>query len=439
MMHSNKIFFFILIALCSSLQLSAQTDILTVQEAIRQAIANNFGIAIQRNESEIAQINNNWAYAGAIPQISATATKTIGVNNLEQHLSNGTITKKNGNTSQGLNAGVAINWRVFDGFKMFATKRKLEELERGGAYAFRKNINETVYNVISTYYNIVTLNEQLQATREQIELYNNRYTLAQRRFEIGTGAKYEVLETQVDLNEQQSNLLSFLNAIALEKTKLYNYMGKRPDTAYTVADTILVQPLPLFTEVQQQIDTGNADLLLASSDLAVLMETRKEINAARLPSVDLGAYYNFGRSRNGAGFTLLNQTYGPSGSVGISIPLFSGMIVKKQLQVADLQIASQQIEILRVKNDVLTALSNAYINYNNALKTIALEKDNLKLAAENISIATERYKVLNITAVELRQIQISYYAVKNRLFNALLQAKLAETGIALLTGQIAQL
>lgn len=439
MTRLNKIFSFTLIALLSSFQLSAQTDILTVQEAIRQAIANNYGIAIQKNESEIAEINNNWAYAGAIPQISATATKTIGVNNLEQHLSNGTITKKNGNTSQGLNAGVAINWRVFDGFKMFATKRKLEELERGGEYAFRKNINETVYNVISTYYNIVTLNEQLQATREQIELYNNRYTLAQRRFEIGTGAKYEVLETQVDLNEQQSNLLSFLNAIALEKTKLYNYMGKRPDTAYTVADTILVQPLPLFSGVQQQIDTGNADLLLASSDLAVLMENRKEINAARLPSVDLGAFYNFGRSRNGAGFTLLNQTYGPSGSVGISIPLFSGMIVKKQLQVADLRIENQQIEILRVKNDVQTALSNAYINYNNALKTIALEKDNLKLAAENISIATERYKVLNITAVELRQIQISYYAVKNRLFNALLQAKLAETGIALLTGQIAQL
>ena len=103
----------------------------------------------------------------------------------------------------------------------------MEELERNGEYVFRKNLNETVYNVITSYYNIVTLNEQIKATLEQISLYNDRYFLAQRRFEIGTGAKYEVLEAQVDLNEQRSNLLSLQNSIALAKSSLSNLMGKK--------------------------------------------------------------------------------------------------------------------------------------------------------------------------------------------------------------------
>lgn len=419
--------------------LYAQDTLLTAQDAVKNAIENNYGIIISKNEIEIGSINNNWANAGAIPVISASANKAMGTNNLDQRLSNGTVTRKKGNTTQNLSAGLEVNWRVFDGFKMFATKSKLEELERNGEYAFKKNLNETIYNVITSYYNIVTLNEQKNATLEQIDLYTDRYNLAQRRFEIGTGAKYEVLEAQVDLNEQKSNLLSLQNSIAIAKSSLCNLMGNNPDTSFQVIDTILVQPLSPYQDIQNKIDNQNPDLLLANSQLIILTQGKKEINAARLPSVDLNGFYNFSRNRNGAGFTRLNQTYGPSGSIGISIPLFNGNLVKKQLSISDIQIKNQNLSIAQTKNDIQEALTNAYINYNNALKAIELEKNNLVLASENIMIATERYKKLNITSVELRQIQISYNAAKNRLYDALYQAKVAETTVALLSGDIANL
>ena len=428
-----------LIFLFLNSQLFAQDSILTPQAAVKYAIENNFGVIISKNNIEIGSINNNWANAGAVPVISATANKVVGVNNLQQHLSNGTVTKKNGNTTQNFNAGIEVDWQIFDGFKMFATKKRLEELERNGEYSFRKNLNETVYNVITSYYNIVTLEAQLKATEEQISLYTDRYNLAERRFEIGTGAKYEVLEAQVDLNEQRSGLLSLENSIALAKSSLNNLMGKQPDTGYNVIDTIKFESLPTFSEVKEKIENQNPDILLANSDLAILTQTKKEVNAARLPSVVLSGFYNFARNKNGAGFTLLNQTYGPSGSVGVSIPLFNGGLVKKQLAVTDIQIKNQQLTIDQTRNNLQTVLNNDYINYQNALKAIELEKNNLKLASENIFIATERYRKLNITSVELRQIQISYNAVKNRLYDALYQAKIAEAEIALLTGEIENL
>jgi outer membrane protein TolC len=149
--------------------LCAQDTLLTAQDAVKNAIENNYGIIISKNEIEIGSINNNWANAGAIPVISASANKTVGTNNLDQRLSNGTVTRIKVNTTQNLSAGLEVNWRVFDGFKMFATKSKLEELERNGEYAFKKNLNETIYNVITSYYNIVTLNDQKNATLEQID------------------------------------------------------------------------------------------------------------------------------------------------------------------------------------------------------------------------------------------------------------------------------
>ena len=412
---------------------------MTAEEAVKTAIENNYGVIISKNEIEIGSINNSWANTSAIPIVSATASKQVGVNNLQQHLSNGTITTKNGNKTQNLNAGVAVNWRIFDGLKMFATKKRLEELERSGEYSFRKNLNEIVFNVISSYYNIVTLNEQKKATLEQISLYNDRYNLAQRRLEIGTGAKYEVLQAEVDLNEQRSNLLSLQNSIAIAKSSLQSLLGKNPDTSFSIVDTITVMPLPLYVDVQNKINQQNPDVLLANSQLYILNQEKKEINAARLPSVELNGYYNFARNSNGAGFNLLNQTYGPSGSVGISIPIFSGIVVKKQLQISDIQIRDQQITIEQTRNNLETQLKNAYINYNNALKAIELERNNLVLARENIMIATERYKRLNITSVELRQIQISYNDARNRLYNDLYQAKIAEATVGLLSGDIANL
>lgn len=417
----------------------SQTDLLTVQDAIRLSIENNYGILIAKNEIEIGAINNNWANAGAIPVISATANKAVGLSNLDQKLNNGTFTQKKGSTTQNLNAGVAVNWRVFDGFKMFATKQKLEELEKRGEYIFRKNLNETVYNVVSAYYNIVTLNEQSEASKEQITLYKDRFNLAQRKYEIGTGAKFEVLEAEVDLNAQRSNLLALDNEIALAKSSLNNLMGRSPQSGFSVIDTIVVQSLPSLTDANSKIETQNPDVLLANTDLAILMQEKKEINAARLPIVNLNGFYNFAKSRNSAGFTLFNQSYGPSGSVGVSIPIFNGGLVKKQLQISDIDIKNQQLSIAQTKNDIATALNNAYINFHNSLKAIELEKENLILATENIKIAMERYRVLNITSVELRQIQISYNAVKNRLYNALLQAKMAEAGVSLLMGDIENL
>lgn len=412
---------------------------MTAQEAVKTAIENNYGVIISKNEIEIGSINNSWANAGVIPTVSATATKQVGVNNLQQKLNNGTVITKNGNSSQNLNAGIAVNWKIFDGLKMFATKKRLEELERNGEYAFRKNLNETVYNVISSYYNIVTLNEQRKATLEQISLYNDRYDLAERRFEIGTGAKYEVLQAQVDLNEQRSNLLALDNSIATAKASLLNLLGKQPDTSFNVVDTILLADLPAYTDVQNKIAKQNPDLLLANSQLYILKQQKKEINAERLPSVNLNGYYNFARNSSSAGFNLFNQTYGPSGSIGVSVPIFAGIVVKKQLQINDIQERDQQITVEQTKNNIETELTNAYLNYNNALKSIELEKNNLVLAKENIMIATERYKRLNITSVELRQIQISYNDARNRLYNALYQAKIAEATVALLSGDIANL
>ena len=106
------------------------TTKLTVDEAIRIAVEKNFDVEIVKNEQEIGIINNNWGTAGALPNVSVNSTLGIASNNLEQRLTNGTVIKRNGAILRNQNAGLAVSWRIFDGMRMFASKRRLEELEK---------------------------------------------------------------------------------------------------------------------------------------------------------------------------------------------------------------------------------------------------------------------------------------------------------------------
>jgi len=421
---------------CIPFLVAAQSPVLSLKEAVTIAMKNNFDVVIAKNVTDIGKINNNWGNAGALPVISATANRTLATNNIEQALANGTSNKRDGASVNNFNAGVAVNWQFFDGMRMFATKKRLEELEKIGELSFTKMVNEAVYNLITAYYDIVRLNQQAIAVKEVIGLYQERLKIAETRFNIGSSAKPDLLQAKVDLNEQQSALLLIDNSISIGKTNLNNILARHPSTPFEIKDSFSIsKPIDLVA-IQQKIDTQNPDVLLVKSNLAVLMQTKKEINADRLPTASLNGNYNFIKNKSGGGFILLNQTYGPSATLGISIPIFRGGVVKQQLKVADINIKNQQIAAAQLRNQLQSTLINSYANYNNGLKLVTMEQQNLVIVKENNFINLERFKKSSITSVELRQGQINYSDAQTRLINAQFVSKIAEADMLLLSGEI---
>ncbi len=425
--------------LISSIAFSQIIQKLTVDEAIKIAVEKNFEVVLEKNAQDIGRINNNWGTAGLWPTISLNGSTGIASNNLEQRLQNGTTIKRNGALLRNLNSGLAVSWRVFDGMRMFATKKRLEELEKIGELSFRSQINTTVFNIIGSYYQIVQLNQQKKALQEIIKFFEERKQIAESRFTIGTAPKTDFLQAQVDLNQQKGNLLSIENNIRVAKANFNNLLARTPETVFDVLEEIQPDASISFAALQQKSLTDNYDLLLAQSNLSVLVQQKKEITSLRLPSVTLNGNYNLSQSKNDAGFTLFNRNLGPNGNIGIAIPLFQGGNIKRQERVADIGIKNQQVVLDQLKNQVNTNLVNAYYNFQNALNLVELEKSTLLLIQENNIIATERFRKLAITSLELRQVQIDYINGQTRYINALFQAKLAEAEMKLIAGDLSKL
>jgi len=88
--------FFPIILLVFSLKIYSQ-DILSLDEAITQALSQNYNILLSVNDKEIAQTANSWYAAGKLPSVTANGVWNNSITNLLQKLSNGTVIERNGN------------------------------------------------------------------------------------------------------------------------------------------------------------------------------------------------------------------------------------------------------------------------------------------------------------------------------------------------------
>ena len=193
--------------LINILAFAQDTSKMSVDDAIRIAVEKNFDVEIVKNEQQIGAINNNWGTAGLWPNISLNSTLSIASNNLEQKFFDGREINRNGAILRNINAGFAVSWRIFDGMRMFASKRRLEELEKMGELSFRSQVNTTVFNVIASYYEIVSLNQQRKALQATIKFFEERKLIAESRFTIGTAPKTDFLQADFVLNQQKGSLL----------------------------------------------------------------------------------------------------------------------------------------------------------------------------------------------------------------------------------------
>ncbi len=411
---------------------------LSLREAINLALEKNFNLRIARNNEEIAMIENNWGNAGRLPNVSGGSGYSFSSNNLNQKLTNGTVITRNGATFQNENANVTAQWRVYGGGRVLAAKDRLEETEKISNLQFRQQANQVVFEVITAYLNVLRFEKQRETTLEAIKLFEERMVLAENRFNIGVAAKSDYLQAVADFNAQKSLVISIENNLSISKALLNERLARNPEEPFQVdfqlSDT-KIEPLPVLAAA---IDTLNPDLLINRSQSVVLAKQYKEINALRLPSVNLNAGANLNNSQNSAGFTLQNTTYGPNAGISVAIPIFQGGVIKQQLRVNKVLQNSQLVSYDLQKNSLLTSLSNAYSTYKNAQRTYELELSNIEVIKENNLIAMERFKKASITTVEFRQTQLDLIESQTRVINSIYLMKQAEADILLIMGKLVE-
>jgi outer membrane protein len=411
-------------------------QILTLNEALKLALANNYSIQLAKNEAEIAQNSNYAGAAGMLPTVAATASQDNVVNNTQQKFLNGTENNKDGAKSNQLSAGVELGWTIFDGLKMFATKNKLNQLQAIGELRMRGQIEQNFSRIIRAYFDIVQNKKQLNALQQSVNISTDRLKLANDKLAVGKVSKTEVLKAQVDLNTDKSALMKQQNLVQNAKANLNQLLARDLTTDYEVDDKIEINKDLKLADLQSKAQNQNTNLMITKKNYQVSAFSINEIRAERMPTVQLRTGYNYNRQTSEAGFLQSSQNIGYHYGAALSLNVFNGFSVDKRLLNARLSLKSTDFVLKDSLTKLDLAIQQNYNSYAMALQLLQFETENVTVAQSNFDLANEQYKVGVITALELRDAQQNLVLSQTRLSAAQYDAKVAETELLRLTAEI---
>ncbi|WP_223706399.1 TolC family protein [Niabella beijingensis] len=415
--------------------------LLTLEEAIATALMNNYQIQLSRNDSMIAAIDYSYRNMVFLPTLNGNAGLTNTNNNQKQTLADGTERKSNNIRSNNVQANVSLNWVLFDGLKMFATRDKATALLEAGEYSAREQIVNTIAAVITNYYAIARVKQQITATDVQIGLNQERAKLAQNKLDIGTGAKPDVLQSKVDLNSQKSLRMQQEVQVAQLKEQLAQAMNSQiSGAAFDIPDTIPLNNDLVLGNILEDIEQSNPTLQLAKSRISIAQYTLKESRAGLYPTLSFNSMYNFTRTENKKVInpfsTLFNQSHGYNYGLTASIPIFNQSIARRDIKQSQWGLKMEELNYDNQLSLLHLNVVNSYKNYDQQKRALKLEEENIELAKENVDIVFRTYKLGMATLVQLREAQLSLAQAYDRLIEARYNTKLSETELMRLKGDI---
>ncbi|MDC6389675.1 TolC family protein [Maribacter sp. PR1] len=411
-------------------------EVLTIDNTVKQALENNFQIITASNNLKIDEYGISPGYAGMLPSLEASITDNNRTLYLSQTRLDGTVQERNNAINNSLNYGVALDWTLFDGLRMFANYEQLKENQKLGDAELKQVILTTVGEVMITYYDLVQQKQQLSALDSTILISKQRVELAQNRFTIGKASKLEVLNAKVDLNTDETLMQRQKELYVNTKIELNRQLARDLQIDFDVAPEIFVDETLLLDNLQSMVVSQNPQLLVSEINKRISELELKQIKAARFPTIFATTGYNFSQSESSLGFTTSSYSRGFNYGFGATLNLFDGLNQNRNEKIGKLEIENSEVAIAQQKQELLAMLGTTYQTYLTNISLIELEGNNESIAKENLDITVEKYRIGIIPTIEFRTAQLNYINAKVRFSNAKFQAKVSEIILKQLAGNL---
>ncbi|MDG2264343.1 MAG: TolC family protein [Flavobacteriales bacterium] len=390
--------------------LFAQTE-LSLMDAIKIGMQENYDIQLSSKNNRISEINNNWANAGALPTINLSAKKEEG---LSDQTNNPTSFMPYELRSTAINGNANVSWTLFNGFAIRANKAKLRNLEEISSNNAILTIENTIQGIILQYYNCVLQKERLELLQKVVRLANNRLEYQQTKYDIGVSSKIDLLQIENAMLTDSSNLimqeLNYNNAIK----NLNLTLGKEIETTWNFTDEIDTE-IQLFSYENLKASTlaDNTNIKNQYYNIQLAKQDIRLSKAVFYPmiSVNSGAAYNestydIGELSNSMDNTGESLNYFANFSVNFR--LFDGGKLYSTLRKVKVQKEINDLQYEKVKREVLHQLSLINNKYNSRISAFSLNQKAFKIAETNYALATDKQNRGVINSFMLRDIEIAF-------------------------------
>lgn len=429
----------IYITLCSLFCpfMQAQHVVYTLKGCIEKGLENNYSVRISKNDEQVSKNNATLGNAGYLPTLDLSAGYNGNLDNNESTPRTGNVTKDNGVFDQSINAGLDLNWTIFDGFKITTNYQRLKELEKQGETNTRIAIEDFVAEMTSEYYNYVQHKIRLKNFRYAVSLSKERLRIVEERYNIGNFSRLDLQQARVDFNADSAKYMKQQELLHTSRIRLNQLMANDDvDQSFYIPDSLInVNALLTIKDLWNSTMQTNASLIKAEQNKTLARIDLKAVNSRNYPYLKMNSGYGYTFNKYELGTTAKRQSLGLNFGVTVGFNIFDGNR-KREKQNARIAIENSRLERQELEQGLKADLSNLWQAYLNNIEMLQLERENIVAAKENYEIAMERYMLGNLSGIEMREAQKSLLDAEERILSAEYDTKLCEISLMQISGKI---
>ena len=402
---------------------------LTLEEAVRIALANNYSLKSARQNLKAAKFGVVKAVTEFFPRVNFSTQLmrfddwTLSQMNFQEQLPPefrvGFIpTPKNSYTSN-----LNITQPIYNGGKLWANLGSARAFHRTGYHLLEETTQDVVLRTKAAYFNLLRVEELLKLRQDFLTSAENNLKSVEAKLEVGLRSRSDVLRWEVQVASEEGGLVRAENLVKMAQKNLGNVLGL--DVPYEITVTALAEDK--LKKAERLLES------LPEENLAGLIEEWYRVAVRNNPAVGMMSsqvdmqkslvrmawgdfqpsfnfWYEYGWQRDDD--VHLNGQTNWTAAVIMSIPLYTSFYNFSNLGQARANLNKARAEKEDLLLNLELGLTDAVLNAKAAFSTIAIAHKAVLSAEENLRITEDKFDLGLASNIDLLDAQVVYNAAR---------------------------
>jgi TolC family type I secretion outer membrane protein len=392
--------------LCNTAWAAAAPVTLSLNESIALALRNNPSIKMAESDKEKAAWYIQQENGGKAPSLTLNHADERGKTN---PLTGGGV------VGDLFSSNVSLSLPLYTGGKAEGNIAAARESYKAADATLERTKQQIVYSATSGYYTVLQDRNLLQVARDSVTQLEAHLKNAQAQYSVGTVAKLDVLQSQVNLANAQDSLMQAQNQYDLAISSLNNVIGLPVDTQVQVKDELQYEKYgQSLAECIQYALANRPDALASEHNLEATRDQVKVAKGGHLPDLSLNAASYW----NSTSFPGLSNNYWQL-SLNASWNVFDSGVTNSEIKQADAAVVKAEQQLRQTKDTVQLDVRTAYLSMREAEKRIETTKVAVEEANEAYKIAEVRYTAGVGTNLDVMDAEVNLTTAKTNYIKAL--------------------
>jgi outer membrane protein len=357
--------------------------------------------------------NENQSLASLLPNLSGSYSMSYNKNSSETGPGTATYGESEGNS-----LGISLRQSIYD-YSTWVGYDQAQKRTEQARVQYRSSEQELIVRVTQRYMDVLSAQDNLEFAEATQKAIQQQLEQTKQRYEVGLIAITDVHEAQADFDQSVADRIAAQNRLDNANEALREVTGRYHESLGMLKDDIpLSSPEPARIDDWVQVAReSNLNVISSNMELYIAKQDVKRRFGGHLPSIDLSASYSDSET-DPAGFDINTESYGLSGGVTVSIPLYSGGRTHSTVKQGQALLKKAEFDLESAMRGTVRNTRSAYLNVEASIASITALKQSVVSQESALEATQAGFEVGTRTIVDVLNSTRALFRARSQLASA---------------------